>query len=292
MSCAVDDGSNDATVLASAVEFIRRAAGDVKPRVMIVTGSGLAAAAAGVEIRTALPYDRIPGMTSPEVVGHPGRALFGVWGGREVVVFQGRTHLYEGKGWAPVVYPVRLAAALAVKIALITNSSGAINPTLEPGSLVVIDDHLNFTGSNPPAELFNPATFPRSIEGSQDSSPLVDLSEAYCRELRERLLNVGAEVGLALARGVYLSVIGPSYETPAEIRAFRTLGADVVGMSTVGEVLTARRLGLRCVAISCVSNWAAGVTDRQISHQEVIDAGRAVAGRLALLIESFLKSLD
>jgi purine-nucleoside phosphorylase len=265
-------------VALSAAQAIRDLSPGFAPTAMVVLGSGLADAASAADIQCRIEYSRIPGLIRPSVVGHPGVLLTGRWGGRTVLVFQGRLHRYEGHVWDRIRLPVRIGAALGARICVLTSMSGAINPNLAPGTLVVVDDHLNAMGENPLAGLIT--------DGS--STQFVDLTDAYSPRLRALLATAAADLNLSIEHGVYAAVTGPSYETPAEVRALRILGADVVGMSTVAEVLTARWLGLECCAVSCVANLAAGVHGTPIRHEEVLEAGRSMAERLGSLLTAFL----
>jgi inosine/guanosine/xanthosine phosphorylase family protein len=260
-----------------ALAAIQARVGRFTPEVAIICGSGLGDAAAAVKVEVAIPYGDIPGMPKPKVVGHAGKALFGTWGGRRVVVFQGRVHYYEGHPWNRVTLPVRLASKLGARLGVFTNSSGAINRMLRPGSIVILSDHINLIGSS-------------ALVGETADNPttmFTDMTDAYSPRCRALLKRAGALAGLELFEGVYVGVSGPNYETPAEIRAFGVLGGDVIGMSTVGEVLVGRHLGMECCGISFVSNLAAGLGGA-ISHEEVLAAGKASAGNLAKLLEHFL----
>ena len=270
-ACSVDE----------AIEVIREEVGDFDPEVMVVFGSGLSDAIHPIEIYHTIPYKRIPGLTAPSAAGHPGKLGFGVWQSRRVLAFQGRLHWHEGHSWKRVTLPVLIAAEMGVSICIFTNMSGAVNPRIKPGSLVAIDDHMNFMGSNP-------------LVGTTANDPTTmfpDMGEAYSLRLR-RLLDEAARInGLPLAHGVYVGVSGPNYETPAEVRALRLLGADVVGMSTVGEVLVARQCALECCALSCVANPAGGVDAAPIRHDDVLKVARETCFQLATLIDTFMRIL-
>lgn len=271
-----DDWSTD-----DAVRLIREEIGTFSPDVMFLLGSGLSDAVSSADIFHSIPYSRIPGMAEPTVTGHPGKLQVGSWGGRSILVFQGRNHFYEGHSWERVTMPVQLAARLGVRICILTNASGAINQQLRPGMIVAVDDHINFTGSNPLVGRL----------GSDPANAFPDLGEAYSLRLRAYLDRAAMMHGIELAHGIYVGVSGPSYETPAEIRALGFLGADLVGMSTVGEVILARQMGLECCAVSCVTNMAAGVTKELICHSEVIERGRSAARQLGVLFETMLRML-
>lgn len=266
---------------ADAIAAIGKFARNFRANVMLMLGSGLSETAKAAKIRFEIPYGEIPGMAAPAVLGHPGKLLLGEWSGKSVAIFQGRLHLYEGHSWNRVTLPIRIADGLGVKTCVITNSSGGINRDFHPGQMVCIDDHINLMGSN--------ALVGATV--ADHATMFTDMSAAYCPRLRKLLDESAANRKLSLAHGVYLAVSGPSYETPAEIRAFRNLGADIIGMSTVGEVLVARHLGMSCCGISCVSNHAAGVSDQPIHHEEVLAAGKANAKNLAALLDEFLNRI-
>jgi purine-nucleoside phosphorylase len=216
----------------------------------------------------------------PGVVGHQGQVIVGNLGGCPVIVLSGRIHFYEGYPLEKVTFPVRTLAALGVKAMLLTNAAGGINQSFRPGEFMLVEDHINFMGANP-------------LRGMSPSlgERFIDLSDAYDHELRGLLKQAAGKVGIQVHSGVYLAVSGPNYETPAEIRAFRQLGADAVGMSTVPEVIVARQCGMRVAALSCITNLAAGVTDHPITHQEVLLTASATGGQAAQLITEFLKHL-
>jgi purine-nucleoside phosphorylase len=247
------------------------------PRVGIVLGSGLAPIADRVAGARVISYGEIPGFPEPTVEGNRGRAIVGLLGGVPVVIFQGRFHSYEGHPLSIVTLPVRVMAALGVRTLILTAAVGAIDARLRPGDLVCLSDHINMIGDNPLRGL-GPDFGPR----------FVDLSQAYDPGLRARAARAAARLGFALREGVYAAVHGPSYETPAEIRMLRTLGADVVGMSTVPEAIVARQAGLDVLAIALVTNAAAGVTGKPVRHEEVVEAGSRASDRLGALIEAII----
>jgi purine-nucleoside phosphorylase len=215
-------------------------------------------------------------------VGHAGKLFIGKLGELPVAVMAGRVHLYEGYTPAEVVFPVRVLGGLGVRSMVFTNAAGGINLTLERGGLVLISDHINLQGSNP---LAGP--------NFDDLGPrFPDMTEAYSRRYREIALETAREMAIPLTEGVYAGLLGPSYETPAEIRYLRGAGADVVGMSTVPEVITANHMGIRVLAISCVTNMAAGVLPRNLSHQEVLETGAMVRDTLAALLKAVLPRLE
>jgi purine-nucleoside phosphorylase len=273
--------SPDAMSAKDAVTAIRAEVGDFQPEVLVMLGSGLAEAAHSAEIYHTTSYIDIPGMVAPQAAGHPGRLLFGVWGNRKTLIFQGRIHRYEGRPWHQITLPVQIAADLGITTCIFTNMSGALSRRMPPGTLVVVDDHINFMGSNP-------------LLGVTANDPNVmfpDMREAYSSRLRRLLDEAAAMHSLPTTHGIYVGVSGPNYETPAEVRALQMIGGDVVGMSTVGEVLVARQLGMECCAISCVANYAAGLDSQPIRHQDVLKCAREVAFQLSLLLESLLRTL-
>jgi len=250
----------------------------LRPVLGLVLGTGFHHALAALRVEARLPYSKIPGFPPPTVSGHAGELLLGRLGGTLVAVLSGRAHYYEGHRLERVTFAVRTLAAFGVRDLLLTNAAGGINPRFRPGDFMVLTDHINFMGVNPLRGPVPPGR-PR----------FVDLTTAYDPGLRARLLRAGKLAGLKLRRGVYLAVSGPSYETPAEIRAFATLGADAVGMSTVPEALAARQEGLRVAAVSCITNPAAGLSSRKLSHAEVLETGERVRTAAAALLETFAR---
>jgi purine-nucleoside phosphorylase len=250
-----------------------------EPRVGVVLGSGLGAVADAVEGPVEIGYEELPGFPRPTVEGHGGRAVLGRIGEVPVAVLQGRAHLYEGVDHDLVRTPARALRAAGAEIVVLTNAAGSLRPELGPGSLMLISDHINLSG-------VNVLTGPNAGElGDRFTS----LRDAYDPELREALRAAAGELGIELPEGVYLAVSGPSFETPAEIRAFRMLGADAVGMSTVHETIVARHAGLRVAGLSAITNFAEGLSDEPVSHEQTLrDAARA-ADLLAPLITRFVE---
>jgi purine-nucleoside phosphorylase len=242
----------------------------LRPAVGLVLGSGLGGFAQALEGATAIAYREIPHFPASTAIGHKGELVLGHSGGVPVAVMAGRVHLYEGYRPDQVVFPVRVLARLGVKVLVFTNAAGSVNVNYKPGELMVINDHINLMGANP---LVGP-------NEEQLGPRFFDMSEAYDPALREIAEKACWKAGVTVRHGVYVAVSGPSYETPAEIRAFRTLGADAVGMSTVPEVIAARHLGLRVLAISCITNQAAGVSKKKLDHLEVLEVGRKVQASL------------
>ncbi|HJV22647.1 MAG TPA: purine-nucleoside phosphorylase [Holophagaceae bacterium] len=266
---------------ASALDLLKSRAPFV-PELAIVLGSGLGALATSPEALrgTSIPFADL-GFPAQSVEGHSGQLIFCEMEGRKVLLQAGRFHFYEGHPLDVVTRPMRLYGRLGVKAVLLTNAAGALNPAHQVGDLMVIRDHLNFTGQNP---LIGP---------NQGPGPrFPDLSSAYTPELRATLHRAAEALGQRLQEGVYLGVTGPSYETPAEIRAFRTWGADAVGMSTVPEAIVARHEGMKIAGISCLCNMAAGILDQPLTHQEVLEAGQAAAGRFEALVRKFVQDAN
>jgi purine-nucleoside phosphorylase len=243
----------------------------LRPRIGIVLGSGLGAFAGQLAEATAIPFAEIPHFPQSTVPGHSGRLVLGTVAGVPVAVMQGRVHAYEGYSSDEVAFPVRVLGRAGVTQLILTNAAGGINADYHQGQLVLLSDHINFSGRNPVAgandERFGPRFF--------------DMTEAYSARLRRLAHDAARSMSFDLSEGVYLSVLGPSFETPAEIRAFRALGADLVGMSTVQETIAARHMEIEVLGISCVTNMAAGIQKEPLSHEEVMETGRAVEARLA-----------
>lgn len=250
-----------------------------EPQVGIVLGSGFAKVADEVEVVLDVSYGDLPGFPVGQVPGHEPRLVLGYWSGVPVAVLRGRAHYYEGFELAQTTFPIRVLAALGVQEILLTNAAGAIRTGFRAGDFMVLSDHINGIDANP-------------LRGSVHSgaSPFVDLSEAYDPALRKRLLKVARRLRARVHSGVYLAVPGPSYETPAEIRAFRRLGADAVGMSTVPEVIVARHCGVRVAGLSCLTNLAAGLgkRGRTVNHEEVLSMARERLDLKRRLISGFL----
>ena len=253
----------------------------MEPRVGVVLGSGLGAFADELSDRTEIDYADIPGWPRSTAVGHAGKLVLGSVDGVSLAVLAGRAHLYEGYTTVQVVFPVRVLRRLGVKSIIFTNAAGGINLSYSQGALVLISDHINLQGTNPLAGPNDESLGPR----------FPDMSEAYNQRFRQIARETAAGQGIELAEGVYAALLGPSYETPAEIRALRTLGADLVGMSTVPEVIAANHMGMKVLGISCVTNMAAGILPQKIHHEEVLETGRRVRGTLIKLLRSIAPRL-
>jgi purine-nucleoside phosphorylase len=270
----VNDSSLD-----SAVRFLA-ARLPSSPTNVLVLGSGLGAVVEPLEDAVEIPYARIPGFPPTTVQGHHGALLCGRWTGTDVAVLKGRFHLYEG--WSPdsVALPLRALAALGARNVVLTNAAGSLRRELVPGSLMLISDHINLMFRNPLIGRVRPG---------EDRFP--DMSDPYDPDLRAAAREAALGLGIPLEEGVYAGVLGPSYETPAEIGMLARLGADAVGMSTVPEVVVARALGLRVLAVSTLTNYAAGLSGERLSHQEVLDVGAAASDRLGRLLRGLLPAL-
>jgi purine-nucleoside phosphorylase len=248
----------------------------LRPKLAVVLGSGFHHVLAELRVEGKISYAQIPGFPKPTVNGHAGELYFGHLGQTPVLVLSGRAHFYEGHPMERVTFAVRTLAAFGVTDLLLTNAAGGINKKFHAGDFMVLTDHINLMGTNP---LRGPAI--------QNLPRFVDLTEAYDKNLRQLLFAAGNKFKLKLQQGVYLAVSGPSYETPAEIRAFATLGADAVGMSTVPEAIAARQCGLRVAAVSCITNLAAGISKEKLSHAEVLETAERVKKSGAALIKNF-----
>ncbi|MCH8947018.1 MAG: purine-nucleoside phosphorylase [Acidobacteria bacterium] len=253
----------------------------LRPRIGLVLGSGLGAFADGLQDATAIPYQQIPHFPVSTAVGHAGRLVVGQCAKIPVAVMQGRVHFYEGYSLREVTFPIRVLGALGIRALVFTNAAGGINRKLRARGLLLIRDHLNFQGSNPLLgandERFGPR-FP-------------DMTEAYSKKFRTTAKQVARKLRLRLFEGVYAALHGPSYETPAEIRALARLGADVVGMSTVPEVIVANHMGIEVLGISCVTNMAAGISKQKINHDEVLEAGERVSRQFTAFLRALIPAL-
>jgi purine-nucleoside phosphorylase len=260
-----------------AAEFIR---GKIKsqPKIVLVLGSGLGGFADALANAVVIPYSQIPRFPATSAEGHAGNLVVGNVGDVTVAAMQGRVHFYEGHSLQRVTFPMRVFFRLGIKAALLTNAAGGISSQLKPGCLVVLKDHINLQGGNP---LIGP-------NDNRFGERFFDMSDAYAPEFRRMALEEGRRQDIAIFEGVYAAVSGPSYETPAEIRYLRTIGADTVGMSTVPEVIVARHCGMKVLAISCVTNMAAGISKQPITHAEVLEIGEQVRGQFVGLLKSLI----
>jgi purine-nucleoside phosphorylase len=253
--------------------------GGPPPAAAIVLGSGLGGVAGRVAGAVETPYADLPHWPAPTVGGHAGRRVLGALAGRRVAVLAGRVHLYEGHDASTVAFAVRVMARLGVRHLVLTNAAGGVDPALTPGTLMVVDDHFNLQGATP-------------LPGPDDTGPgFHDMSEVYTRRLRDAADEAARAAGLRVAHGVYAGVRGPAYETPAEVRALRALGADAVGMSTVQEAIAARALGLEVAAVACIANHAAGVTGAPLDHDDVLGTMQRTDAALADLLTGLIERL-
>ncbi|QDX93691.1 purine-nucleoside phosphorylase [Brevibacterium sp. JNUCC-42] len=252
-----------------------------RPTIGLVLGSGLGVLAEEIEEATIISYDEIPHFTKSTVVGHKGQLVIGKLKGKQVVAMQGRFHYYEGHDLEAVVFPIRVMKAIGVETIIVTNAAGGVNESYQPGNLMLISDHLNLTYRNP-------------LIGENDESlgaRFPDMSEAYSKRLRGLSKEIAATLGIQLQEGVYAGLLGPSYETPAEIRMLRILGGDAVGMSTVPEVIVARHMNVEVLGISCISNMAAGILDQPLSHDEVMETTEKVKAEFLSLVKGVIEKI-
>src|SRR3954470_11530152 len=256
-----------------AVRYIRSRS-TLQPEIGVILGSGLGDVVEAVEIETSIPYSEIPGAKASTVLGHQGRMIFGMANGRRVVVMQGRVHYYEGYEMHEVMFLSRVIGRLGIRQLVVTNAAGGVNTSYVAGDLMLISDHINLMGQNPLRGA--------NVEGLGVRFP--DMSEAYPESLRAIAREVAKEIGLDVKEGVYLALSGPTYETPAEIRAFRVLGADAVGMSTVPEGIAMSPMKIPVLGISCITNMAAGILKQKLTHQEVMDTTARVQAEFTALV--------
>ncbi|WP_339816619.1 purine-nucleoside phosphorylase [Paenibacillus sp. FSL R7-0216] len=267
-------------MIREAAEYIRSRSA-ITPKVGLILGSGLGVLADHIEQPVSIDYRDIPFFPQSTVEGHAGELLIGTVQGTAVVLMKGRFHMYEGYGPEMTAFPVRVMKELGVSTLLVTNAAGGVNTSYHPGDLMLISDHLNLTGRNPlvgPNDEELGARFP-------------DMSQAYSRRLRDIARKIAADKGVPLQEGVYAGLLGPTYETPAEIRMLRTLGADAVGMSTVSETIVARHAGIEVLGISCISNMASGILDQPLSHQEVMETTERVREKFLSLVLSIIPQI-
>jgi purine-nucleoside phosphorylase len=271
---------NDFANAQSAAKFLLSQS-PLRPKIGLVLGSGLGGFADELADATRIPYTNIPFFPRSTAVGHAGQMVIGTAAGIPVAVMQGRVHLYEGYSAGEVAFPIRVLDQMDVHAVVLTNAAGGINLEYKQGALVVITDHINLQGHNslvgPNDDRFGPR-FP-------------DMTQAYWKPYREIALQAAKKSGKTLYQGVYAALLGPNYETPAEIRYLRTIGADLVGMSTVPEVIVARHMGVKVLAISCVTNMAAGILDQTINHEEVLETGERVKGDFVALLRAVLPEI-
>lgn len=252
-----------------------------KPELALILGSGLGAIADTIQEAEYYNYSDIPGFPVSTVEGHAGRLVIGKLEGKVVVAMQGRFHYYEGYNMQEVTFPVRVMKLLGCEKLIVTNAAGAVNADYKPGDLMIITDHINFSGANP--------LIGKNL--SEFGTRFPDMSDAYDKALRVEVKKIASELGMELREGVYAMFSGPTYETPAEIRMARTMGADAVGMSTVPEVIIAKHSGLQVVGVSCMTNMAAGILDQPLNHEEVMETSEKVRKDFIKLMTSIIKNL-
>lgn len=282
----VDPGTSirpiDQPARLDALEAAVRARSDLVPEIGIVLGSGLGGLAAELDDALAIPFADLPGWPAATAPGHEGRLLLGRLGGRPVVMLQGRFHLYEGNDPGLVVQPVLLFRRLGARAVLLTNAAGGLDPTFEPGTLMLVTDHINLTGHNP---LLGP-------NADSIGPRFPDLTEAWSPRLRAQLAAAAAAERVTVAEGIYVGLVGPSYETPAEVRLYASLGGQAIGMSTVLECIAARWAGLEVCGVSLVTNAGAGYSGEPLTHAEVLEAGREAGPRMIRLVRRFVADLE
>jgi purine-nucleoside phosphorylase len=263
-----------------AADLIRAAVPEV-PTVGVVLGSGLGDFAGSLAKAVSMPYDALPHWPVSRVIGHEGRLVVGTSRNKTIAALAGRCHIYEGHDLKTVTFAVRVLGLLGVKTLILTNAAGGVNTSFSQGALMVIDDHINLMGNNPLVGLNDDRFGPR----------FPDMTEVYSYRLRAEADRAAAAMGLKLPHGVYAGLLGPSYETPAEIRYLRTIGIDAVGMSTVPEAIVARHMGMKVLGISCITNMAAGVLPQPLNHDEVMETARRVRGQFIALLEGIIGRL-
>lgn len=274
--------SSHQEILSEAVAYIQQRTPNFIPKVAIILGSGLSSLADQISNTVVIPYSDIPGFPQSSVAGHPGKLILGYLENMPVVCMQGRAHLYEGTSWQTLKILIRTIYSLGCSILVLTNASGSLRLDIGPGELMLITDHINFQPGNPMVGINEDEFGPRFFS----------MDAAYDYDLRTRLLTIAHKLNIKLAQGVYISMLGPLFETPAEIRAFRTLGADAVGMSTVPEVIVARHCGLRVAAISGITNFAAGMSNEILSHEHTLQHAKLFAPNMTRLISELMKDLE
>src|SRR6266851_1757146 len=269
------------TLAESAAQFVLTQT-SLRPRIGLVLGSGLGGFADSLSETTRIPYAEIPAFPRSTAIGHAGQMVIGKAGSVSVAAMQGRVHLYEGYSAQEVAFPMRVFGRMGIRAVILTNAAGGINLNYSQGALVLISDHINLQGQNPLTGPNDERLGPR----------FPDMTQAYAKSYREFAQEEGQKLGMTLHEGVYAALLGPSYETPAEIRYLRTIGADLVGMSTVAEAIAARHMGIKVLAISCVTNMAAGILDQPLKHEEVLETGERVKGDFTALLRAVLPRMN
>lgn len=261
----------------SAAQFVLSQA-SLRPRIGLVLGSGLGGFADDLSEAVRIPYAQIPSFPRSTAIGHAGQLVIGKADGVPIAAMQGRVHLYEGYTPQQVAFPIRVFGRMGIRAVILTNAAGGINLEYKQGALVVVRDHINLQGHNP-------------LVGPNDDRfglRYPDMTQAYCNGYRDVAVDASRKLGLTVHQGVYAAMLGPSFETPAEIRYLRTVGADLVGMSTASEVIAGHQMGIKVLAISCVTNMAAGILDQPITHEEVLETGERVKGAFTALVKAVL----
>ena len=272
--------SDEFTLAESAAQFLLSSTA-LRPKIGLVLGSGLGSAADELTNTTRIPYAHIPGFPGSTTPGHAGTLVIGEMNGIALVTMQGRVHLYEGYSAAQVGFPIRVLGCMGIRAVLLTSAAGGINLEYRPGAFVIVSDHINLQGQNPLVGLNEGRFGPR----------FPDMTHAYWQPYREIAMKEAQRLGITAYQGVYAGMLGPSYETPAEIRSLRAIGADVVGMSLIPEAIVAQHMGVRVLAISCVTNMTAGILDKPISHHEVIETAERVMNDLRALLRAIVPQI-
>jgi len=277
----MSDTQTISETLEGAVQHIRQASPGFQPKLGIVLGSGLGGLVDAMTERVEIPYTEIPGFAQSTVEGHAGKLVMGNLGGVPMAAMQGRVHLYEGYALSEVVFPIRVLVKLGIEGVIVTNAAGSVNPEFDEREIMLISDHINLSTMNPLVGKNDPELGPR----------FPDMSTAYDQEYLQVARDVAAQMKQPVREGVYVGLLGPSYETPAEVRMLHRLGGDAVGMSTVNEVIAARHMGVRVLGISCISNKGAGLSKTPLSHEEVKEAGQALSGQVINLVRGVAVAL-
>ncbi len=267
--------------LQETTQYIEKKIGNAKPKIGFVLGSGLGEFADSITDQVVIPFSEIPHFKKPKVSGHSGELVYGKIGKTPVVALKGRVHFYEGHSTDEVIYPIRTLGELGVEILVVTNSSGGLKKTMKPGEFMVITDHINLTGQNPLIGPNDDTLGPR----------FPDMTETYDKKLSQKLVSILKKLKVKNSKGVYCGVLGPSYETPAEVRYLQKIGGGAVGMSTVMEVIAARHMGLKIVGLSCITNAAAGILNKPLNHQEVTDAAKKATKNFCKVLVEFSKNI-
>lgn len=267
--------------LQETVQYIQSKIGHTKPRVGFVLGSGLGEFADSISGQKVIPFKDIPGFKKPKVAGHSGELVYGKIGDVPVVALKGRVHFYEGHSTDEVVFPIRTLGKLGIEILVVTNSSGGLKKTMRPGEFMVIEDHINLTGQNPLIGPNDETLGPR----------FPDMTGTYDKKLSSKMLAALKKIKVKHSKGIYCGVLGPTYETPAEVRFLQKIGGGAVGMSTVMEVIAARHMGLKVVGLSCITNPGAGILNKPLNHKEVTDAAKKATKSFCQALTYFTKSI-